>query len=390
VTPSGDRSAYPDVDARADLSPDPRGKRSVLDFVLFAMLPMTELDIGGLPLPELAMVAAIFVAMWRRPFPGRPLPAWLYVLLPALIGWMVVSAQLNDLTPYRRLLHLALYVALAFFTAQGRFYVRSMAPGLATGLLVSAAAFYAGYGGEYEGRLTGLMADPNAAGYMLTVLGCIALGGLEPGRWRNLVGVGFLAAVVLTYSRTSLLAVLLILVWSVIGRRLSTGLGVLLLTGMIFAVAHFPASLKSIGPFADRTGSDALRSRILAQEQLQILASPWTGNGPGTSKVEVLGNSFFFHNSYIALQNEGGRIALALLLLAGLAALVGLVRLGDRQRNVWYEAAIIAAAVCAINLGEVLLELPTALALGMAAFHARTAGLDEQEETRATVPRTVL
>ena len=136
------------------------------------------------------MVAAIFVAMWRRPFPGRPLPAWLYVLLPALLGWMVVSAQLNDLTPYRRLLHLALYVALAFFTAQGRFYVRSMAPGLATGLLVSAAAFYAGYGGEYEGRLTGLMADPNAAGYMLTVLGCIALGALEPGRWRNLVGAG--------------------------------------------------------------------------------------------------------------------------------------------------------------------------------------------------------
>ena len=134
MTPSGDWSAYPDVDAPAHVSPDPRGKRSLLDFVLFAMLPMTQLDIGGLPLPELAMVAAIFVAMWRRPFPGRPLPAWLYVLLPALLGWMIVSAQLNDLTPYRRLLHLVLYVALAFFAAQGRFYVRSMAPGLATGL----------------------------------------------------------------------------------------------------------------------------------------------------------------------------------------------------------------------------------------------------------------
>ncbi len=389
MTPSSDWSAYPDVDKPADVRPDPRGKRSLLDFVLFAMLPMSQLEIAGLPLPELAMCTAIFVGMWRHPFPGRPLPPWIY-LLPALFGWMVVSAQLNDLTPYRRLLHLVLFVALAFFAAQGRFYVRSMAPGLATGLLVSAAAFYAGYGGSYEGRLTGLMADPNAAGYMLTVLGCIAMGGLRPGGWRNVVLFGLLVAVVLTYSRTSLLAVLLIIVWSLVGRRLSTGLGVLLLTCMIYAIAHFPENLKSIGPFADRTGSDALRARIVAAEEIQIMDHPWIGNGPGTSKVDVLGESFFFHNSYIALQNEGGRIALALLLLAGLAALIGLVRLGDRLRNVWYEAAIIAVAVCAINLGEVLLELPTALALGMAAFHARTAGLDEQEETRAPAPRTIL
>jgi hypothetical protein len=214
-----------------------------------------------------------------------------------------------------------------------------------------------------------------------------------PGRWRNLVLIGLLAAVVLTYSRTSLLAVLLIVVWSLVGRRLSTGLGMVLLTGMIYGIAHFPESLKSIGPFADRVGSDALRVRIVAQEEIQIMASPWLGNGPGTSKVDVLGQSFFFHNSYIALQNEGGRIAQALLLLAGFAALVGLVRLGDRQlRNVWYEAAIIAAAVCAINLGEVLLELPTALALGMAAFHARTAGLgqSQKQEARPKVQRTTL
>ena len=160
---------------------------------------------------------------------------------------------------------------------------------------------------------------------------------------------------------------------------------------MIYAIAHFPENLKSIGPFADRTGSDALRARIVAAGgDPDHGRTPGIGNGPGTSKVDVLGESFFFHNSYIALQNEGGRIALALLLLAGLAALIGLVRLGDRLRNVWYEAAIIAVAVCAINLGEVLLELPTALALGMAAFHARTAGLDEQEETRAPAPRTIL
>jgi hypothetical protein len=293
---------------------------------------------------------------------------------------MAISAQINDLTPYRRLMHLVLYMALVVFAAQGRYAVRSMAPGLATGLLVSAAAYYAGYGTAYEGRLAGLMADPNAAGYMLTVLGCIALAGLTPGRRRNLVGLALLVAVLLTYSRTSLLALLLILVWSLIGRRLSTGLGVALLAVMVYGIAKFPESLKSIGPFADREGSDALRQRIVEEEASRIAeASPWLGNGPGTSKVDVLGESFYFHNSYVALQNEGGRIALALLLLAGLAALVGLVRLDSRLRNHWYEAALIAAAVCAINLGEVLLELPTALALGMAALHARTATLPEGE-----------
>jgi hypothetical protein len=377
VTGPGSWASYPDVDDSTRTHVDPRGGRRVLDFALFAMLPMTRLEIAGLPVPELAMLAAVLVALTRHGIPGQRLPTWLLVLLPALLLWMGVSAEINGLTPLRRLLHLTLYVVMAVLAAQGRFSVRSMAPGLATGLLVSAAAFYAGYGGDYQGRLTGLMSDPNAAGYLVTVLGCLALAGLDPGRRRNLLALALLVVVVLTYSRTSLLAVALILLWSVIGRRLSTGLGVLLLSGMIYGIANFPSSLKTIGPFADRVGSDALRVRIVAQEHLQVALSPWIGNGPGTSQVEVLDQSFFFHNSYLALQNEGGRVAQVLLLLAGLAALVGLVRLGPRLRNQWYEAAIIAVAVCAINLGEVLLELPAALALGMAAFYARTADTAE-------------
>lgn len=385
MTRLGTWAAYPDVDDTDRGHVDPRGGRRPLDFVLFAMLPMTQLEFGGLPplefgalpVPELAMLAAVVAGLTRRAVPGRAMPLWLIILLPTLLLWMGVSAELNGLMPYRRLLHFTLYVVLALLAANGRFSVRSMAPGLATGLLVSAAAFYAGYGGDYEGRLTGLMSDPNAAGYMTTVLGCLALAGLSQGRRRSLVAVAVAVAlfgvVVLTYSRTALLAVVLILVWSVIGRRLSTGLGVLLLGAMIYGIAHFPDSLKKIGPFADRAGSDALRQRIVQQEHLRVSEAPWVGNGPGTSRVEVADQIFFFHNSYLSLQNEGGRIAQILLLLAGLAALVGLVRLGNRLRNPWYEASIIAVAVCAINLGEVLLELPAALALGMAGFHARTA-----------------
>ncbi len=112
--------------------------------------------------------------------------------------------------PTRRLLHLGLYVALALAAAQGRFHTRSMAKGLGVGLLVSAAAYYAGYGTGYPGRLAGLMADPNAAGYMLTTLGCLALAGLRGQPDARPPRPAPVRRVVLTYSRTSLLAVGLI------------------------------------------------------------------------------------------------------------------------------------------------------------------------------------
>ncbi len=95
---------------------------------------------------------------------------------------------------------------------------------------------------------------------------------------------------------------------------------------------------------------------------------------------------FFFHNSYLALQNEGGRLAVALLVGAGIVALLGLMRLPAGSRNFWYEGALIALAVCAVNLGEVLLELPAALALGVAVFHARLARQGGADPHRSPCP----
>ena len=345
------------------------------DFVLFALLPMASLQASGLPVPELAMIGVVLLAALR---PRRVhAPIWLVLLLPALMGMMVLSAELNHLTPYRRLLHIGLYVALALAAAQGRFHAGAMARGLATGIVVSAAAHFAGVvEGGYEGRLTGLMADPNAAGYMVTTLGCLVMAGLSASRFRVAIGLTLVVIVILTYSRTSLLAVALISVWMLVGRRFSMGLGGLLLAAMTYAVSSIPISLQTFGPFADRSGSDALRDRILASAEVQVSQAPWYGNGPGTSRVEVQGDPFFFHNSYLSLQNEGGRIAEVLLLTAGLCTLVGLLRMRTELRNPWYEAGLIAVAVCAVNLGEVLLELPAALVMGMAAAHLRSSGTD--------------
>lgn len=364
----GTWAAYPSV---KEPKPEPEQERGLVsDFLLFALLPMAQLQLQGLPVSELAigLVAVIGLA---RPTRAR-FPMW-WLLLPLLFGLMAFSAEQNHITPVRRLLHIGLYVLLALLCAQGRFHVRSMARGLAAGLLISAGAYFLGYGTAYAGRLAGLMADPNAAGYLLVVLGCLAMAQLADSRFRVAIALSVTVAVVLTFSRTSLLALALVAVWVVVGRRFSAGFGAILLALMVYAVSNIPISLRTFGPFADRSGSDALRNRIVAQEQLQIAGAPWYGNGPGTSHVLVQEQPFFYHNSYLALLNEGGRLAQVLLLGAGFFALVKLLRMPLALRNYWYEGALIAVAVCAVNLGEVLLELPAALALGLAAYHRSTA-----------------
>jgi O-antigen ligase len=193
------------------------------------------------------------------------------------------------------------------------------------------------------------------------------------------LGLVLVVCVVLTYSRTSFLAVALIVLWIIVGRLLAGSLAWLMLAGMIWLVTNVPVSLRTLGPFSDRIGSDQLRARIVRLEELQIVDARWYGHGPGTSKVDVSGEIFFFHNSYLAILNEGGRVAQVLIVLAGALTLLALVRLRAELRNPWYEAGIIAVAVCAVNLGEVLLELPAALVLGLAAAHAQRQAQSERE-----------
>jgi len=354
---------------KEDAAPQEGGRFPTLDFLLFAMLPMPAVTLAGFPLSELAMGLAVLLALTRRA--RYALPVGLVFPLLGLFGMFVLSGLLNHVSAERRMLHLALYIALAFTLAQGRYSRPAVSWGLVTGMLVAAGAWFAGFGVDYPGRLGGLMADPNVAGYTITVLGCVALGGLPSRRWRVLIAIPLLAAVVLTDSRTALLATGLVVLWVVlVGRRFGPGWGLTVLAATIYAISLIPPGLEAYGHFAERAGSDALRRRIVAQERIQISDMPWYGNGPSTSHVEVQDQTFFFHNSYLGLINEGGYVALALLLLAGAFALIALLRLDRSARNPWYDGALIAVAVCGLNLGEVLLELPGAVALGMAVWWA--------------------
>ena len=56
---------------------------------------------------------------------------------------------------------------------------------------------------------------------------------------------------------------------------------------MVWLVANIPDSLRLIGRFRDREGSDVLRYRIIELEHDRVAGAPWYGNGPGTSYVRV-------------------------------------------------------------------------------------------------------
>jgi hypothetical protein len=366
----------------AKATPDqqsPEADRSRLDFTLFLLLPMSVFQIAGLPVPELAMVVAVCVGLTRPSASGRPLPLWFTGLLTLLVTWMIVVALLQGLTPTRRLGHLVVYVLLAVLLAKGRYAMRSVGAGLAAGLVIAGGVGLVGYGPTgfgstgYEGRLTGLLGDPNLAGFYLLTLGAVAAAHLPRDRRRAffVVGVGIL--VLLTLSRTSLLAAGLVGVWIVVGRRVGPLTNVTLLAVLLATVSRLSDVIRNAGPFAERAGSDALRDRIVLLEHVQINSGPWFGNGPGTSAVEVEGAPFFFHNSYLALLNEGGWVAVFLVVAVGGATLLALARLPEERRSLWLEGGVIAVATCAINLGEVLLELPAAVVLG-AAIHQVTRG----------------
>lgn len=339
-----------------------------VDFLLFLLLPMSVIGFFGFPVPELAMGVAVLVALHRRPRLPR-LPGWLVPLLVLLVGWMGVVAVAHGLTPVRRLAHLALFAALVIMIGQGRFAMRSVAQGIGVGLLVAGGAGLVGYGTGYTGRLTGFLGDPNLAGYYFLTLGAFSAAHLAHDRWRRLFLAIVTVLIVLTLSRTSLLAAGLVASWVLMGRRLRPMANLALLVGELVVVSQLIDRLRLAGPFAERAGSDLLRLRIVALEHIQVDKGPWFGNGPGTSEVRVGDSPFFFHNSYLALQNEGGVVAVAIVVVLGGTALLTLSRLRRSQRNLWLEGGLIAVATCALNLGEVLLELPAAVILGGVIHH---------------------
>lgn len=354
--------------------PSPPSAR-VLEFLLFAMLPLAG-GIGNIPVPinEAAAVVLVGLASFRQARDATERPFWYASLMFAFLSWLTFSSLDNGDPNWRRIAHMLVFVALALSLSSGRLDRLSAVRGLGLGLGIVIVAGLANqvtpiFGTGYGGRFTGLIPDPNAAGYYLTVLGALAMSGVRSKTARYIGAAGLVLAIVLTLSRTSLLAMLIGVIWLLLRRRFTVRPAIVVLGVMAYAFASIPADLRLWGPFKTRVGSDALRERILDAEIVKVALRPWVGNGAGSSHVEVGGNTFYFHSSYLGLRNESGWIGFALFIALLALVFLALVRVPFENRHPWLEVALIALAVCALNLGEVLLELPVAVALGLAMRH---------------------
>ncbi|MDZ5660800.1 hypothetical protein SFC79_03400 [Nocardioides sp. S-58] len=342
----------------------------ITDFALMASLPLRTVEVAGFPLNELTMAALIGLCLLRPARGGARIPAAVVLVLAALFGLLLYSGVVNQVDWTRRMGHVAILAGLVWAFSTGRVSLRSAGAGLATGLVAVMALAVVGIGGDYyPGRLTGYLGDPNAGAYFIAVLGVLAVFFCDD-RWkvRLAVAVPVVAGLVLSYSRTGLLAGAFAIVWVLLGRRLGAAGGAAMAFGLVWLVDNIPQGLTTFGPFSDRSGSDALRDRIVAQERVELAAAPWYGNGPGTATVNIRDLEFFFHNSYLATRQEGGWGALVLVLALMVLAFLRLsrqARAGDLAAA-GAQAAIIAVAVMAVTLGEVLLDTPMAIAVGFA------------------------
>lgn len=343
------------------------GAPRIFQILLFAVLPLEVLGVNGIPANEIAAVGIILAAFCRVPLPQTVTKWWIPALtifcLWCLVSTVLAPAELNG----RRLMHLVVWALLVMVIASGRVHYASMISGLALGLLIGSISGFLKVGsrGGYDGRLTGLFGDPNVAGLVLVVYGLMVMS-LASSRWHLAVVMVSAVALVLTLSRTSMLALSIGLAWMVVATRIRWAFSLGLFAILIPLIFNLGEQLKNWGPFEEREGSDLLRERIIDSEMAVIAQSPFLGNGAGTAKVSVDGMPFFFHNSYLAMQAEFGMVAVVIYIIVAFAILMMMVQLPRRKRNIPLEMALIALGVCALNLGEVLLHLPAAVALGVA------------------------
>ena len=340
------------------------------DFLLMAVLPLRTVEVAGYPVNELAMAALVGLTLLRPARGGARVPATVVVLLGALLALLLHSGLANDVDWARRMGHVAILAGLVRAFATGRISLRSAGAGLAAGTTAVIGLAVAGIGGDtYPGRLTGYLGDPNAGAYFIVVLGVLGIFFCDDRlKVRLVVAAPLVAGLVLTYSRTGLVAGMFVLVWLLAARRLGAAGGAALTAALVWLVDNIPEDLVLYGPFSDRSGSDALRERIIAQERVELADAPWYGNGPGTATVEIRDLDFFFHNSYLATRQEGGWGALVLVLALMAYAFLRLSkqsRAGD-VTAAGAQAAIVGTAVMAVTLGEVLLDTPMAIAVGFA------------------------
>jgi hypothetical protein len=336
-----------------------------------------------LPVADVACAVVLVLALFHRRESGEKLPIEPLVLTAAVLGAVAVSALLDHppaAAAMRRVAHIALFSLLVLAIGGGRVRPGDMARAVRLGMAVGLLSGMAGLAGveifdKYPHRLSGLFGDPNVAAFSAIALGLVALHFLDTSSSRAAL-LGMMATiVVLSQSRTGIAALFLAFAWLFFLHRMPRTLSAAVVIGAVVLALSAPASIRTFGPFQDRTQSDQLRSAITAQETQAVRQHYPTGEGPGTATVEISnGEQFYFHNSYFAMLSEFGLLVLIpyFLLLVPTALLL----FGSRPRAPALEAALLGVLVAALSLGEVFFALQTALVIGAAWRHISVAHSD--------------
>lgn len=348
---------------------------------------MAMLGVSGVLLTQAAL------ALWAGVFSPLPLGLGLMgggmTLAAALAAW---SGWRAGSSPERETLGALFFGGLAVAGVIGALLaaVQVFHPSWADGLWVAIPTM--------AGRAVGNLRQPNHFSTLM-VFACVAVVWLGARkRLPNTLSViglaSFIGVVVLTASRTGMLAMLFLSAWGIFDRRLPKTLRMALISapvlyglawGAMWLWSHADQSVAFAAQARLNDGSDISSSRFkIWANVLELIAQqPWTGVGYGRfnfawTMTPFPGRpvAFFDHTHNIVLQwaVEFGVPMAALMLALCLAAFVVLVRpsrgLADDQIGLAGAAAVIVATVGLHSLLEYPLWyayflLPAAFALGL-------------------------
>ncbi len=292
-----------------------------------------------------------------------------YLALVSING--VHSEDASDWT--RRLLRLVAATVLIWTIAAGRLHIRSIVLGYSTAILFNAVGYFAGFAPStgYVGYLTGWLGDKNFSGLVYCLFGLLILSFA-----RNKIEV--IGAIVVfsgllwaTGSRTSIAAYAAGLIWIVIAHRLKTFGRIALGVALYWLIDILTSDYAHSGAFADRAGTDALRSLIDQASEIKVQASGFFGQGLGEAYVYLAhtgSKTWFFHNSYWSALVEGGWPWMILVVAITLLIIVNVFSGKKTLPAKFYvvQGAGIAIMICASRLGEVFYTWPWAIACGLA------------------------
>lgn len=367
------------------------GETRIIDAVIMAIFILRMPAPGiGLPINDLAGLALIGIAAFRRPTRTLAGAQWypaICVVIMAYLGLnaLVSGVEQSDIDRGGRIF---IMMVMAAFIATGRIDIASGLKGYALALLVNVPLFYAGIAPDtYGGLLTGYLNDKNVAGLtyaLLTVLLLLLANRIWVRFAVILVGSG---CVVLTDSRTSMAALAAAMIWLGVARFLGPFWRICL-AGLLYAgFVYAETNLSTAGDYATtREGSDALRERIDAAALDKTLNAPWNGYGLGEAVARFDQESWLYHNAYWGLITEGGYLLLiAFLALFALAGFQFLAK-GPTSRDARIiEASSIVVLLCAFRLGEVFITQQAFIVLGIGvaiAAQRNQAWAREQETAR--------